>query len=170
MTDVVISVVSSIAGGAVGGFAGFLASIVQERSFRRSNRRNIASALSGEISALCQLFQEQYITHLECIDPHQDFASLYHRHLVRGEQEYMPIFRSLGSHIGHLPAPLPHDLVVWYTALAVALERARALHDLIMRGNQNDAIPITKLIADQLEGTMLLLEQSETLIDRLKTL
>ena len=42
----------------------------------------------------------------------------------------MPIFRNLGGNVGILPAPLPRDLVAWYTALAICLERARELHDL----------------------------------------
>ena len=105
----------SVAGGVVGGFAGFIASIVQERAVRREKTRSIASALIGEIGALTQLFQDEYVGHLTNLSNKMD-ATLSNDHPVRGDQEYIPIFRSLGSEIGHLPAPLPHDLVMWYTA------------------------------------------------------
>jgi hypothetical protein len=47
----------------------------------------------------------------------------------------MPVFRSLGVHVGMLPNPLPRDLVTWYTQLAVCLERARELHELAIGRN-----------------------------------
>lgn len=91
-------------------------------------------------------------------------------HPLRGEQEYLPIFRSLGSEIGHLPAPLPHDLVMWYTALTVGLERAHALHDLTLRNDENDAACIAKLAQDQIDDLSSLGRRSQDLIARLEAL
>ena len=82
----------------------------------------------------------------------------------------MPIFRSLGSEIGHLPAPLPHDLVIWYTALTVALERSHALHDLTLRNDENDAAYIAKLAQVQIDDLSNLGSRSQDLIARLGTL
>ena len=159
----------SVAGGVVGGFAGFIASIVQERAVRREKTRSIASALIGEIGALTQLFQDEYVGHLTNLSNKMD-ATLSNDHPVRGDQEYIPIFRSLGSEIGHLPAPLPHDLVMWYTGLTVGLERAHALHDLALRNNENDAAYIAKLAQDQIDDMSNLSRRSQNLITRLGAL
>ncbi len=153
----------------MGGFAGFIASIVQGKAVRRERRRGIASALIGEIGALTQLFRDKYVSHLTEISTKMD-ATVSNDQPVRGEQEYMPIFRSLGSEIGHLPAPLPHDLVLWYTALTVGLERAHALHDLTLRSNEKDAACIAKLAQDQIDDLANLGRRSQDLMARLGAL
>ena len=164
-----LQIAGSVAGGVVGGFAGFIASMVQEREVRRGKRRGIASALIGEIGALTQLYREQYASHLADLSGKIDTAKS-NVHPVRGEQEYLPIFRSLGSEIGHLPPPLPHDLVMWYTALTVALERARALHDLTLRNTGSDAAYIAELAQDQIDDLSNLGSRSKDLIARLGAL
>jgi len=164
-----LQIAGSVAGGVVGGFAGFVASMVQERAIRREKRRGIASALIGEIGALSQLFRGEYVSQLTEISNRID-AVIANDHFVRGEQEYMPIFRSLGSEIGHLPAPLPHDLVMWYTALTVGLERAHTLHDLTLRNDANDAAYIAKLAQDQIDDLSNLGRRSQDLITRLAAL
>ncbi len=45
-------IAGAVAGGLVGGFSGFIASTVQQRQVLRRARRNVASALSGELEAL----------------------------------------------------------------------------------------------------------------------
>jgi hypothetical protein len=167
--NALIQISGSVAGGAVGGFAGFIASLVQSRSVRREKRCNIASALIGEIGALTQLYRDQYVPHLTDLSNTLD-ATTSNAHPVRGEQEYMPIFRSLGSEIGHFPAPLPHDLVMWYTALTVALERAHALHDLTLQNHENGTAYIAKLAQDQIDHLPSLCRQSQDLIARLAAL
>lgn len=167
--DALAQISGSVAGGAVGGFAGFIASIIQGRAIRRERRRGIASALIGEIGALTQLFRDEYVGHLTEISNRTD-STISNDHPLRGEQEYMPIFRSLGSEIGHLPAPLPHDLVIWYTALTVALERSHALHDLTLRNDENDAAYIAKLAQVQIDDLSNLGSRSQDLIARLGTL
>ena len=67
---------------------------------------------------------------------------------------FLVVFLFLGSEIGHLPAPLPHDLVMWYTALTVGLERAHALHDLTSRNNESDVAYIAKLAQDQIRRSL----------------
>ena len=169
LLKLITQISGSVAGGVVGGFAGFIASIIQERTVRRDKRRSIASALIGEIGALTQLYREEYVRHLTDLSNRIDAAkSSYHP--VRGEQEYMPVFRSLGSEIGHLPAPLPHDLVMWYTALTVALERAHALHDLTLQNKETDARYIPKLAQDQIDDLSSLSCPSQDLIARLGAL
>ena len=138
-----LQIVGSIAGGVVGGFSGFIASTFQDRKVRRSQIRNIASGLIGEIGALSQLFETHYLEILKIDLRGEDPRMLYPFYHVRGDQDYMPIFRSLGGNLGLLPAPLPQDLVTWYTNLAVGLERARAMHDLAIR---QDALMIEHLI------------------------
>ncbi len=126
----------AIAGGLVGGFSGFIANNIQERQQFRRTRRNVACALLGEIDALRTHIDENYLAKLRA-----DLQSVapnnrtYPYYAFRGERDYMPVFRSLGSNIGVLPSPLPRDLVRWYTRLAVCLERAHVLHELALRPN-----------------------------------
>ena len=169
LLKLITQISGSVAGGVVGGFAGFIASIIQERTVRRDRRRSIASALIGEIGALTQLYREEYVRHLTDLSAGMDTTKANY-HPVRGDQEYMPIFRSLGSEIGHLPAPLPHDLVMWYTALTVALERAHALHDFTLQNNESDAAYISKLAQDQIDDLSNLGRRSQELIARLGAL
>ncbi len=135
--DIWLQIISAAAGGVIGGFSGFIAGSFQDRKVRRAQLKNIASALVGEIGALSRLFETHYLEILSIDLRNGDERILYPFHHVRGDQDYMPIFRSLGSHLGLLPAPLPQELVTWYTNLAVGLERARAMHDLAVREDLN---------------------------------
>jgi len=119
----------AVAGGLVGGFSGFIANNVQGRREIRRARRNVASALIGEISALSDYIETLFLR-IAALDEGQTDSSDIRRRHFRGERDYMPIFRALGSHIGLLPTPLPRDLAAWYTGLAMCLERARELHEL----------------------------------------
>lgn len=119
----------AVAGGVVGGFSGFVANKLQDRRELRRARQNVASALIGEISAVSHYIETHYL-----ISPREDreareLRDASRRHF-RAERDYMPVFRSLGSHVGLLPSPLPRELVSWYTRFAICLERARELHDL----------------------------------------
>ena len=122
----------AVAGGLVGGFSGFVANNVHARSETRRARRNVASALVGEISALCHQIKTLFPTVPDLSNGEADPSAIRRRHF-RGERDYMPIFRALGSHVGVLPAPLPRDLVAWYTGLAICLERAHELHELALQ-------------------------------------
>lgn len=119
----------AVAGGLVGGFSGFVANNVQAGRESRRARRNVTSALIGEISALTHYIKSLFLSVPPLDGSQVDPSELRRRHF-RGERDYMPIFRALGSHVGVLPTPLPRDLVAWYTGLAICLERARELHEL----------------------------------------
>lgn len=130
----------AVAGGIVGGFSGFVANFLQEQKRQRQTRRNVAAALIGEIEALCEYLQKAYLSKLRpearnISDDASDIGSDYRYYYFRGERDYMPVFRSLGSVIGCLPSPMPRALVSWYTELAVCLERARELHELAQRSD-----------------------------------
>lgn len=120
----------AIAGGLVGGFSGFVANNVHSRRETRRVRRNVACALIGEISALSHYIRSLFLTVASLDEGGGDDPAEMRRRHFRGERDYMPIFRALGSHVGVLPTPLPRDLVAWYTGLAMCLERARELHEL----------------------------------------
>jgi hypothetical protein len=121
----------AIVGSLVGGFSGFLANTLHSRSQARSNRRNVASAIIGEIDALCEQIKSRYLARLQLEAESDGYGQgRYPYHGFRGERDYMPIFRSLGQSIGFLPSPLPRDLAYWYTGLSTCLERAHELHDL----------------------------------------
>jgi hypothetical protein len=124
-----VQISGAIAGGLVGGFSGFVANSIQARRETRRARQNVACALIGEISALSHYIRSLFLTVPPLDEGGADPAEVRRRHF-RGERDYMPIFRALGSHVGVLPSPLPRDLVAWYTGLAMSLERARELHEL----------------------------------------
>jgi hypothetical protein len=123
----------AIAGGLVGSFSGFIANSFHEHRVQVRVRRNIASALIGEIGALTHYVESNYLTllraGLQSVADGQD----YFYHHFRGDRDYMPVFRAIGGSVGFLPSPMPRELVSWYTGLGTALERAHALHDLSAR-------------------------------------
>ena len=155
----------AVAGGLVGGFSGFVANNVHARRETRRARRNVASALTGEIGAIAHLIKTYFAA------PHPDGAGadeaeLRRRHF-RGERDYMPIFRALGSHVGVLPTPLPRDLVAWYTELAMCLERARELHDLRVQRDPESFGYAMELVRVHEAGLAQLIELAPPLIERL---
>jgi hypothetical protein len=130
-------VTAAALGGLVGSFSGFVANSVQESRVRLRMQRNIACALIGEIAALTHYIENNYRVlvqaHIDAMADRNDFQF----HYFRAERDYMPVFRSLGSTLGYLPTPLPRDLVSWYTSLAIMLERARAMHDIVVQRNSD---------------------------------
>ena len=127
----------AIAGGLVGSFSGFIANSFHEHRVRRRIRRNIACALIGEIGALSHHIEHGYLALLRANSEARLEDHEHSHYQFRGDRDYMPVFRTIGSTVGYLPTPLPRDLVSWYTSLAAALERARALHELVLLGDPN---------------------------------
>ena len=159
-------IAGAIAGGLVGGFSGFIANNVQARRETRSARRNVASALIGEISALSHYIKSLFLTIPGLAEGDADPSDIRRRHF-RGERDYMPIFRALGSNVGVLPTPLPRDLVVWYTGLAMCLERARELHELRLQ-HDTDSFDYAMEIARLQEASLAeLVELAPPLLERL---
>ena len=165
-----LQISGAIAGGAVGGFCGFVANIFQERRVRRRSRRNIACALIGELSALSEHIEANYLTMLRSDLELKSDQRMFPYHQFRGERDYMPIFRSLGSNVGYLPTPLPRDLVSWYTSLAAGLERAHALHELAMRGGQEALVYAIDLAKLQQAAFTELVATAKSLLARLDDL
>src|SRR5882724_511684 len=65
MIDITWSQISGgLVGGLVGGFSGFVANIFQEHKQFRRVRRNVACALVGEIDALRQHIEDNYLAKL----------------------------------------------------------------------------------------------------------
>jgi hypothetical protein len=159
----------AIAGGLVGGFSGFVANTVQAGRETRRARRNVASALTGEIGALAHYIRSLFLTAPIPNDGQVDPSEVRRRHF-RGERDYMPIFRALGSHVGVLPKPLPRDLVAWYTALAMCLERARELHELRVRRDPDSFGYAIELARLQEASIGELLELAPPLLEKLGSL
>jgi hypothetical protein len=156
----------AVAGGMVGGFSGFVANSVQARRETRRARRNVASALIGEVSALAQYIKNLFLASPGLSEGQTDPSDIRRRHF-RGERDYMPIYRALGSHIGVLPRPLPRELVTWYTALAVCLERARELHELRLQ-REPDSIGYAIELAGLQEASLAeLIELAPPLLEKL---
>ena len=156
----------AIAGGLVGGFSGFVANNIQSRRETRRSRRNVACALIGEISALAHYIKSLFLT-VPALDVGEADPSDIRRRHFRGERDYMPIFRALGSHVGVLPTPLPRDLVAWYTGLAMCLERARELHDLRLQRDP-DAFGYAVELARHQEASLAeLVELAPPLLEKL---
>ena len=159
----------AIAGGVVGGFSGFIANSVQRRYDARNQKRNVACALSAEIGALCQHIEGSYLAMLDvrlaALSTQLPSRGRYYD--FRGERDYMPVFHSLGATIGFLPRPLPHDLVSWYTGLAVCLERARELHELGLCGEPEWLERSLDVATLQRAEFSALLGRASTLVERL---
>jgi hypothetical protein len=160
----------AIAGGLVGGFSGFIANNFQERRKNRNEMRSVACALVGEISALYEHIEKSYLPRLSENYQGLDRSDIYPYYHFRGERDYMPVFRSLGSHVGILPSPLPRDLVSWYTHLAVCLERARDLHELAQGGNADRVGWAVGLAQIQHAGLSDLVRLGPPLVERLEQL
>jgi len=157
----------AIAGGIVGGFAGFVANNLQDLQVRRRMKRNIACALIGEIGALAQHIEDNYLTMLRSdLQPRTDRRNSPYRQF-RGDRDYMPIFRSLGSNVGYLPTPLPRDLVFWYTSLATGLERAHELYELAMQKSPEQMGYAIELAQIQHAAFTELVTASKPLLERL---
>jgi len=158
----------AVAGGLVGGFSGFVANNVHARRETRRAKRNVASALVGEIGAIAHLIETHYLA-VPHQDQHETDQSEIRRRHFRGERDYMPIFRALGSHVGVLPAPLPRDLVAWYTALAMCLERARELHELRLGRDPESFEYAMELVRLEEASLAELVEFARPLIERLQS-
>lgn len=155
-------IAGAVAGGLVGGFSGFIASTVQQRQVLRRARRNVASALSGELEAL-----RTSLVRINPIETGVDKATeKFYRHF-RAERDYSPVFRSLGGSIGLLDSPLPRDLAVWYTGLAVTLERAREMYGLMARSDAAAREEFAEVLQLQRESVVDLLRGADSLIERL---
>jgi hypothetical protein len=166
----VLQISGTVAGAIVGGFSGFVANSIQERRVRLGVRRNIAGALIGEITALADHIDRHYLALFRSHIAEPDAARPTAPYHFRGERDYMPIFRSLGANIGHLPSPLPRELVAWYTHLGVALERAHALHELTRRDDPALDPHVTGLAQAQEAALTELLALSKPLLERLSQL
>jgi hypothetical protein len=160
----------AIAGGLVGSFSGFIANSFHEQRVRHRARRNIASALIGEIEALSQYIADNYLMLLrEHFDTGSDDALSGYHHF-RGDRDYSPVFRTIGATVGFLPAPLPRDLITWYTSLTAALERAHALHDLFGSTDAQSTARGERLLQVQRTALGDLVTLAKPLIARLETL
>jgi len=123
----------AIAGGLVGGFAGFLTNMIQQRLQSNLIRSNVACALRGEIMALTQRIDAEYLAMLTVELKSLTGERRYSKHRFLGQRDYAHVYHSLGQQIGFLPNELVCELVSWYISLTVYQERARELHDLATR-------------------------------------
>jgi hypothetical protein len=162
-----VQVSGAIAGGLIGGFAGFISNNIQRWLQTKVTRRNVASALIGEIGALQQRLAMRYLPvlrrTLDILRGERRFPS----HQFVAEREYAPVFRSLGHFIGYLPTPLPQELVTWYTDLSIYLERAHELHDLLLRRDPELLTYAIEIAEYQYKGFSELVEASTPLVDQL---
>jgi hypothetical protein len=165
-----LQISGAAAGGLVGGLAGFVANSVQQHREMQRARRNIACALAGEIEALCRHIENNDLARLRAdVGATLDGQGRRYHHF-RGERDYMPIFRSLGSDVGFLLKPLPSDLVYWYTLLAVSLERAAELHDVSLRYSPELAEYRAEVAELQRAGFSELIRLAKPLLERLSEL
>jgi hypothetical protein len=157
----------AVAGGVVGGFSGFVANYLQQRQALYLTKRNVACALIGEVGALAQLIETEYLSKmLEAAQALTEKRTFPYYHF-RGERDYMPVFRGLGVNIGVLPTPLPRDLVSWYTHLAVCLERARELHELALGRNPDHVGYMAEIAERQHAQFAELVSRAVPLLERL---
>ena len=159
----------AITGGMIGGFSGFVASTIHAHRQLRRLRRNVASALIGEIGGLSAYIAQSHIMrHMNEMEGEVSQDHSYH--YFRGERDYTPVFRSLGVNVGHLPSPLPRELVDWYTRLAVCLENARELHEVALERDPERVQYALHVRQIQENGFRDLVTQAPALLERLSSL
>lgn len=165
----------SVLGGLIGGFSGFVANMLQANRNGRDNSRKVALAISGEIEALAQsISSNRYFREIgsacqACDGRAEQFAEFQY-HLIRGEQDYTPVFRSLGVNIGALPAPLPRDIVTWYTKLSIGIERTRVLGDLCRDGSDGANLRMIEILRAEHAELTSLIETAQDLKRRLSSI
>jgi hypothetical protein len=165
-----LQISSSITGGLFGGVSGIIVGRLQERRDMRRSRRNVASALIGEITAVARHVETQYFATAPREDLGAPDTRYGARRHFRGERDYTPVFRSLGNRVGLLPSPLPCDVVSWYTQFAMCLEWARELHELELRRDP-DSLSHANTLARRLEANLSeLVEFAAPLVGRLSAL
>jgi hypothetical protein len=160
-------IMGALAGGLIGGFSGFIANTFQGRLQTRRTRKNVASALIGEIDALQRRIQGAYLTQLRREIETMRVDKRFPRSHFSGDRDYASIYKSMGPHIGLLSGALPRDLVAWYIGLAVCQERAHELRELITAGSRDlldYAVDVAEL---QFNGFSELVELAGPLIYRL---
>lgn len=167
MIEALNQVSGAIAGGLIGGFAGFISTNLHRWLQTRQMRQNVACALIGEIGALQQRIARDYLPILRDAIEILGGPDRFPEHQFRAEREYAPIFRSMGHQIGLLPTPLPRELVSWYTSLALYLERAHELHELVQARNPQYRAYALTVAEYQFRGFSELVESSTPLIDQL---
>ncbi len=160
----------AITGGLVGSFSGFIANSFHERRVRLRVRRNIACALIGEIGALSDYIDKNYLALLRASIEEVGDREEHPAHFFRGDRDYMPVFRSIGATVGYLPTPLPRDIVTWYTTLAAALERAHGLHELAVQRDPLLAGHALRMVRMQQQALIDLTDNAKPLLERLEAL
>ena len=160
-------VFGAISGGLVGGFFGFIANTLHRHFQFVATRKNVSSALIGEIEALKQRLEEKYLLTLRVELQMLREQRQYPIHHFRGEKDYAPVFHSLGHNIGYLRSPLPRDLVDWYTRLAICQEGANELHELTIGRNPDLLDYAAEVTEKQLDGFTELVALAEPLIAQL---
>ena len=97
-----------IAGGLVAGLSGLVANSFQEHQQFRCARLNVACILVGEIDALRQHVENNYLAKLRAdLQSIARDSELCPYRALRDERDCLPVFRSLGSNVGVLPKPRP---------------------------------------------------------------
>jgi hypothetical protein len=157
----------AVIGGLVGGFSAFLANHLHRHHDLSRARRNVASALMGEIEVLVLGVQSIYMVnadaHVHALSEEKSYPNFH----FRAERDYTPVFKGVAGNLGVLPNPLPRDLVSWYARLAICLEWARELHELA-RNRDPDFIDRTTEIAKLQHAEFTeLLRSAEPLVDSL---
>ncbi len=160
----------AITGGLVGSFSGFVANSFHEHRVRVRARRNIACALVGEVGALSEYIESNYLALLRASVEAVGDREEHPAHFFRGDRDYMPVFRSIGAAVGYLPTPLPRDIVTWYTTLAAALERAHALHELAAQRDPRLVGHALHIARMQQQSLTDLIQNARPLLERLEAL
>jgi hypothetical protein len=164
-----LQITGAVAGGVVGGFSLFVANHLQQRQKLLHVRRSVASALIGEIGALAQFVEQNFLARMHvAVQYPADKGAYPYRH-IRGERDDMTLFRGLGGSVGALPSPLPRDLVTWYTRLAVSLERARELHELALNRHPEFSAYAAEIVELQQAELTDLVNSAKPLLDRLSS-
>ena len=157
-----------IVGGFMGGLGVLAANTLHRRVENGAQKRNIARAITAEISALANRIEREYLVRLDIEIAVLKSERRYPSHPFRGQSELGQVFHSLGPSIGHLPYALAEDLVCWYVGLSIYLERAKELFEL-SQANSAELIDYTIEVSElQRSEFSELVERADCLVSKLR--
>ncbi|MFL6207949.1 MAG: hypothetical protein ACJ74W_03825 [Pyrinomonadaceae bacterium] len=113
----------TLIGGLLTFLGGLSATYLIQRSQRKADRQNLASAFYGEVSALLAIIEKRgYLESIEHDLEHMARTGQISLTHFKVSRSYFNVYEQNVGKIGLLPAPLPEKIVSFYTFVFAALE------------------------------------------------
>lgn len=145
-----LPLLQTLIGGLLTFLGGLLGSHLIQRSQRKSERKNLASAFYGEISALLSIIEKRgYIQALKNNLKHIEETGEVSFSYFKVTQNYFRVYEQNIGKIGLLNAPLPEKIVTFYTFVFATLED---FEDMAKPEFDTTEVPYVKELLEELVG------------------